>query len=245
MSGDVVPFQQQSTMRVVPISAEKPSAEWLTRTITALLSIYYQPDEDEDIFRLQMALWRDALSDLPQQALEMAIRERTRSSSRSRPVPGEIRELAQRFTNYRPAQIITDDNGRPFGPGRELTAAERDKCMAALSELARHLGTPEPKRMEASVGPLAAIIQTVADVHGLTPAHLKGVRKDAKTVQARFLACWAARKHTGASFAAIGRALGDRDHSTAIQAATKAEERITSDPTWADAAAEIDRRLSA
>lgn len=243
-TGNVVPMLPQSSQRSVAISEGKPSAEWLTRIVTAMLSIYYQPTEAEEVVQLQLALWEEALSDLPARAIELAIKQRLRSPSRSRPVPGEIRELAQGFVNYgRPGGAPAETPGRPFGPGPDLSAEERERMAAALSQLARDLGL-KPKTL-AECSALHRIIETAADVCGVTVAHVQGRTKAEMPKMARLLAYRACRMHTGATLVEIGRMCGAKDHTTVLSGIRQADDRVAHDPAWTEAAAEIDRRLVA
>ncbi|MFK7942664.1 MAG: hypothetical protein AB8B85_07115 [Paracoccaceae bacterium] len=59
-----------------------------------LLKHFYEPDEPDEIFDLRMGDWIDVLADLPQAAIEHAVKERLWEDSRTRPTPGEIRARA-------------------------------------------------------------------------------------------------------------------------------------------------------
>src|SRR3954469_21443926 len=72
---------------------------------------------------------------------------------------------------------------------------------------------------------IAEIIATVATETGLTVAMLVGDRRSRPIVAARHLAYWRVARETGASLAAIGRAFGDRDHTTIIHGIRKHEQR--------------------
>lgn len=234
----VVPFQKPSQTRVVAMNAERPSETWLTAQIVGMLSIYPRRDEGEGVTRIALAMWVDCLSDLPQEAIERAIRHRLQSSSRWSPVPGEIRALALGFV----ACPNPPEKPLPFGPGHPLSEAERRLVIDRLTELSRELGGVEvPKMREGSVD---AIVKVAARVCGVTSKDVRSVRRTADLTMAKFLACHAARRHTNASWAEIGAALC-KDHSTIIHACAEAEKRIASDPAWAEAHAEIERRLSA
>ncbi len=72
---------------------------------------------------------------------------------------------------------------------------------------------------------IAEIIADVAKETGLTVPMLVGDRRSRPIVAARHLAYWRAARETGASLAAIGRAFGDRDHTTIIHGIRKHEQR--------------------
>lgn len=105
-------LQRQWQTPSVPRDAQKPDPEWLTARVMSFLGHYFQPEETEMEFRMRMADWREDLEDLPQAAIEMAIKARRRSSDRARPTSGEIRELAKSFL-LRSAPVA---DPAPFGP---------------------------------------------------------------------------------------------------------------------------------
>ncbi|MBX7200322.1 MAG: hypothetical protein K1X51_13225 [Rhodospirillaceae bacterium] len=72
---------------------------------------------------------------------------------------------------------------------------------------------------------IAEIIAVVAKDTGMTVAMLVGDRRSRPIVAARHLAYWRVARETGASLAAIGRAFGDRDHTTIIHGIRKHEQR--------------------
>lgn len=84
----------QCAMPLVRMNSAKPTSLWLTGRVAALLSHFYQPSVSDEEYRMIMADWRDVLGDIPAQAIEDAIRIRLRSADRTRPTPGEIRQLA-------------------------------------------------------------------------------------------------------------------------------------------------------
>ena len=242
MSGDVVPIRQSmpsSATRCVAMDSPRPTATWLTAQVLGMLSIYWQPDEDERVRRLAMGHWIDALQDLPQQAIETAIRERIRSSSRSRPVPGEIREAAQRLVRWESGLPPVAE--RPFGPTRQITEEEKARCMAMLSQLAQELGV-EPEIKPIGVPTLKEIKRVAAAVCDVRPEDIEADRRSGDALMARQLYCLAAKRFTRKSFPQIGVSI-ERDHTTVVHGVHRAEERIATDEQWAAAWAEIERRL--
>lgn len=57
---------------------------------------FFRSELSEAADDMVTADWIDCLSDLPQEAVARAFRERLRSPDRRRPLPGEIRALAER-----------------------------------------------------------------------------------------------------------------------------------------------------
>jgi len=79
----------------------------------------------------------------------------------------------------------------------------------------------EPERMTA-----AKIIREVALEYGLTPNDLKSHRRDAYVCEARFKAIYRMRQETLMSLPMMGRALGGRDHTSALHALRTYQERM-------------------
>lgn len=96
------------------------------------------------------------------------------------------------------------------------------KLVAAVGAEKRTYAIPAARM---SAGHIAAIISEVARETGLTVAMLLGDRRSRPIVAARHLAYWRVARETGASLAAIGRAFGDRDHTTIIAGIRKHEQR--------------------
>lgn len=77
------------------------------------------------------------------------------------------------------------------------------------------------------------ILGVVGDAHGLTRAELRAPRRDPKTVAARSLAMWLARRLTTASYPMIGRACGGFDHTTVMAAVQRVETLVRTDAGFA------------
>ncbi len=71
--------------------------------------------------------------------------------------------------------------------------------------------------------PVDRIIAGVAEHFGLSPAAMTGSGRERIVSSARAIAMHLARQHTGMSFPEIGRALGNKNHSTAIAACQRVE----------------------
>lgn len=74
-----------------------------------------------------------------------------------------------------------------------------------------------------------AVIEAVADFYSLTPEDLKGPNRSRKVVKPRHIAMYLARQETEASLPQIGKALGDRDHTTVLHGANKISDQIERD----------------
>ena len=57
-------------------------------------TFFYQPETTAKVAAIAMGHWFTALSDIPEAAIEQAIRARMLKSDKSKPKPGEIREDA-------------------------------------------------------------------------------------------------------------------------------------------------------
>ncbi|MCK4368725.1 MAG: chromosomal replication initiator protein DnaA [Dehalococcoidales bacterium] len=74
------------------------------------------------------------------------------------------------------------------------------------------------------------MIETVANSFQLTPADLKGRKRDQVTAQARQVAMYLIKQTTNCSLAQIGQELGNRNHSTVIHACQKIASDMDDDP---------------
>jgi chromosomal replication initiator protein len=74
------------------------------------------------------------------------------------------------------------------------------------------------------------IASRVAKRFRLKPADLQGKTRRREVVQARGVAMLLARRLTGASYEAVGRHFGGRDHSTVMHACRRIAEQVKSDP---------------
>ena len=80
-------------------------------------------------------------------------------------------------------------------------------------------------------GPTISVIQEHVAAHfGVTAEDLRSRRSGRSVSDPRHIAMLLCRKLTPQSATAIGKAFGDRDHSTVIHAWRRAEERMESDP---------------
>jgi chromosomal replication initiator protein len=96
-----------------------------------------------------------------------------------------------------------------------------------------------------STGPvkIADVIKVVAEVHELTVDQLKSKRRTQDLARARQIAMYLAREMTGASLNQIGRAFGDRDHSTVSHACQKIQKEMKTDPRFRGAILDIQDRI--
>lgn len=86
-----------------------------------------------------------------------------------------------------------------------------------------------PTELIPSIKAIAAITAREA---GLKPAELQSDDRHKVIVRARHLAMWIAHHVTKASFAMVGRHIGNRDHATVINAIRRTEERLRDEPEW-------------
>ncbi len=70
------------------------------------------------------------------------------------------------------------------------------------------------------------IVKTTAQVYELKPADLKGQKRSRNVAIPRQVAMYLCRKHTQASYPEIGAALGGKDHTTALNAYNRINERL-------------------
>ncbi|MFQ5352517.1 MAG: helix-turn-helix domain-containing protein, partial [Candidatus Binatia bacterium] len=79
---------------------------------------------------------------------------------------------------------------------------------------------------------LEEIARGVSTHFGLSRQDLIARRRTKKVAEARQVAMYIMRQHTGASFPAIGDFLGGRDHSTVVHACQSVERKRKTDPQF-------------
>lgn len=108
------------------------------------------------------------------------------------------------------------------------------QVMAGVSLI--NSGSPEAGTVLASIkertamrGPVAVdrIVEAVGEHFGMAPTLIMGNSREKKVSIARAVAMHLARQHTGMSFPEIGRAMGNKNHSTVIAACQRVEGMIS------------------
>jgi len=123
-------------------------------------------------------------------------------------------------------QVITYSKLSGRNPDLDLTAQ-------ALVNIAT-----KGDRQEVIITP-KLIIDTVANYYGLTPQALIGKRRDKKTALARQVAMHLMHQENHFRLADIGKALGDRDHTTVLHGCTKIENELNINPQLAASITDI------
>lgn len=80
---------------------------------------------------------------------------------------------------------------------------------------------------------LDSVKAAVAKDFGLRPSDLQGDDRHQSVALARHIAIYLCREHTGASYPELGRAFGNRDHTTAMDACRKIAQLATTDARFA------------
>ena len=96
-----------------------------------------------------------------------------------------------------------------------------------------------------NTGPIkiADVMTVVAEFCDVTVDQLKSKRRTQDLAQARQIAMFIAREMTGASLNQIGRAFGNRDHSTVSHACQKIQKDMTSNPRFRGSVRDIQDRI--
>ncbi len=96
-----------------------------------------------------------------------------------------------------------------------------------------------------STGPvkIADIMKIVGEVHDVTVDQFKSKRRTQDLARARQIAMYLAREMTGASLNQIGRAFGNRDHSTVSHAYHKIQKDMKNDPRFRGAVLDVQDRV--
>ncbi len=84
---------------------------------------------------------------------------------------------------------------------------------------------------EAAPRTTESVLETVATYYRTTPAAVKGPKRERSIARARHTAMYLMREDMGLSLVEIGRAFGNRDHSTVFQACSKVATQVESDTT--------------
>lgn len=147
-------------------------------------------------------------------APDLDIRARfVQSQSRQRKLalsPEQILTLAQRFTDFRSLQgVLLKILAYKELMHRELDAASFEQILSHTQDGA--VAAPEAED----------ILKTVAGHFGLPVKALRGNGRQKQMVMARQLAMYLCRSMLGASYPALGRLFGGKDHSTVLYAVKK------------------------
>jgi len=67
---------------------------------------------------------------------------------------------------------------------------------------------------------------------GISVLELTSARRARKTARARHMAVWLCRQLTDESLTGIGRAFGDRDHSTVLHSIARTERAMAMEEMW-------------
>ena len=96
-----------------------------------------------------------------------------------------------------------------------------------------------------SAGPIkiADVMKIVGDVHDVTVDQLKSKRRTQDLARARQIAMYLSREMTGASLNQIGRAFGNKDHSTVSHACQKIAGLMKTDARFRGAVLDIQDRI--
>lgn len=71
--------------------------------------------------------------------------------------------------------------------------------------------------------PIAPVLRSVSHMTGVSVERLKSERRTGEIVKARHIAFFVIRRFTGRSFPQIGKAFGDRDHTTVLHGCRRVE----------------------
>lgn len=90
-----------------------------------------------------------------------------------------------------------------------------------------------------------SIIEYIAKYFGLESDVLRGQGRGRDIVNARQIAMYLIRRMTNLSLNDIGKAFGDRDHTTVLHSLDKVEKQMRSDPAFAETVKEITTNINA
>ena len=91
----------------LPSKGTPDHSKWIAGRVTTMLGHFYIPDEDEEVFAMQIVDWVEALSGFPADVIQKSVREYLANEQR-RPTIAAIRGLC--FKNMpRPAPVPPPD----------------------------------------------------------------------------------------------------------------------------------------
>lgn len=91
--------------------------------------------------------------------------------------------------------------------------------------------------------PIDYIATTVSEFYGISKTQIASQRRMLHVVQARHVAMYFARRHSGMSLESVGRHFGGKDHSTVMNAVSSIEKKIASDSSLAEQVKRISQML--
>jgi chromosomal replication initiator protein len=146
-------------------------------------------------------------------------------------------------------QAAAERRGTPLAEEQLDRLARRE--VGAAAELLGRLASFEARGDDAFAAPLAGedrarlkqIIAVASRYFGVTQAALISTSRRSSLVAARNAVVGLARRFTSLSYADIGRALGDRDHTTIMHADRRLAESLSHDPGMQQALDDLDRLL--
>jgi chromosomal replication initiator protein len=90
---------------------------------------------------------------------------------------------------------------------------------------------------------IESIQKAICDFYSLRPSELRSKKRTKSVALPRQVAMYLCRRHTGASFPAIGERFGGRDHSTVIHATNTVERRMREDSVFRATVERIERLI--
>jgi chromosomal replication initiator protein len=106
-----------------------------------------------------------------------------------------------------------------------LARAKDEKITLELASEALDESMDATPRRKPSI---PTVLAAVARYFDIPPDALTGQKRDKLTVKARHVAVYLLREESACSYTVIGKALGDRDHSSIIRGYAKVESEIES-----------------
>lgn len=143
------------------------------------------------------------------------------------------------FTTMRQAvePIVVVPSTRPIKPARIAAAMYAPAMNTPPAIINRATGAPDISIQAKCQGapmttvptPMPTIpdfLRIVADIAHVSVTDLRSARRAREVARPRQVAMWLARKYTPLSLPSIGRAIGNRDHTTVMHAARRVDEML-------------------
>ena len=150
-----------------------------------------------------------------------------------REVEGSLRGLGRAMTQQELVRAIAAEMDSPIS--QSYLSQIESGARAHLTNLGQEQVILKPE----------TILSVVADFYGLSVEEVRGSKRLRPLVHARHVAMYLCKQRLKCSFPELGRAFGNRDHTTVMSAVRKVEALRTSDPEVRAHLEAIERKLGA
>lgn len=135
-----------------------------------------------------------------------------------------LKAARERQARFFPQSVVVVARPAPPGEGGRASVVQRATPRRDWLNLASATSLKRPTWRD--------ILTTVVDATGITAGELLGQCRVARIARPRQILFWLLRRHAGLSLPAIGRRIGDRDHTTVLHGCRRVEAMMAADPAF-------------